>query len=113
MLVNFYKYQGTGNDFVIIDSRSNNIQLTENNIKKICNRKFGIGSDGLMIIKNHDDYDFEMKFFNPDGSNSFCGNGSRCAVLYNFHHGYVQRKCNFLTDDGVHEATINKMKLLV
>ena len=60
-----------------------------------------------MIIKNHDVYDFEMKFFNPDGSSSFCGNGSRCAVLYNFHHGYVQRKCNFLTDDGAHEAKIN------
>ena len=63
MLVNFYKYQGTGNDFVIIDLRSNNFQLTENNIKTICNRKFGIGSDGLMIMKNHNDYDFEMKFF--------------------------------------------------
>ena len=112
MLINFYKYQSTGNDFVIIDSRANNIQLTKNNIKKICDRKFGIGSDGLMIIKNHDDYDFEMKFFNPDGSNSFCGNGSRCAVLYNYHHGYVQRKCNFLTDDGFHEAKINKDEIV-
>ena len=98
MLVNFYKYQGTGNDFVIIDLRSNNFQLTENNIKTICNRKFGIGSDGLMIMKNHNDYDFEMKFFNPDGSESFCGNGSRCAVLYSFHHGLIQRKCTFLTN---------------
>ena len=112
MLVNFYKYQGTGNDFVIIDLRSNNFQLTENNIKTICNRKFGIGSDGLMIMKNHNDYDFEMKFFNPDGSESFCGNGSRCAVLYSFHHGLIQRKCTFLTNDGVHKASVKKDEIV-
>ena len=112
MLVNFYKYQGTGNDFVIIDLRTNNIQLSEENIKTICNRKFGIGSDGLMTIEDHNDYDFEMKFFNPDGSNSFCGNGSRCAVLYSFHHGFIQRQCSFLTNDGVHEAIVNKDEIV-
>jgi diaminopimelate epimerase len=106
MLVEFYKYQGTGNDFVIIDLRTNNIQLTSENITTICDRKFGIGSDGIILINDHKDYDFEMKFFNPDGSSSFCGNGSRCSVLYNFHHGFIQRKCNFLTNDGVHEAIV-------
>jgi diaminopimelate epimerase len=106
VIVNFHKYQGTGNDFVIIDLRNNNIHLNNQNIKYICNRKFGIGSDGLMLINNHENYDFEMKFFNPDGSSSFCGNGSRCAVLYSFHHGLIQRKCTFLTNDGVHKAQI-------
>jgi diaminopimelate epimerase len=112
MLINFFKYQGTGNDFIIIDFREKNIKLTDEIIKSICNRKFGIGSDGLMIIKNHDDYDFEMKFFNPDGSSSFCGNGSRCAVLYSLHHGFIQRKCSFLTNDGVHQATVNKDEIV-
>jgi diaminopimelate epimerase len=82
MLVKFTKYQGTGNDFVIIDLTKDDFKFSKNQIKKICDRKYGIGSDGLILISDHDTLNFEMKFFNPDGSSIFCGNGSRCAVLY-------------------------------
>ena len=106
MLVKFTKYQGTGNDFVIIDLTKNNFKFSNNQIKKICNRKYGIGADGLILISNHHKLSFEMKFFNPDGSASFCGNGSRCAVLYCFHQGIIQSNCSFITNDGIHQGQI-------
>lgn len=108
MNVKFFKYQGTGNDFIIIDLRKLNINININKetVKKICDRKYGVGSDGLMLINNKKNYDFEMVFYNPDGSKSFCGNGSRCAVLYNFHQGLIQKKCSFYTNDGPHQGHI-------
>ena len=106
MIINFYKYQGTGNDFIIIDTRDLNYDFSKNEISKLCDRKFGIGADGVMLINNHDDCDFEMQFYNPDGSMSFCGNGSRCAVLFCFHNGLCQRKSSFLTNDGIHHAEV-------
>lgn len=106
MLVKFTKYQGTGNDFVIIDLIKDDFKITKNQIKKICDRKYGIGSDGLILISDYDILNFEMKFFNPDGSSSFCGNGSRCAVLYCFHQGYVQSNCSFITNGGIHQGQV-------
>ena len=106
MTIPFYKYQGTGNDFIIIDSSKYDLQILKKHIVKLCDRKFGVGSDGLIIIKTHKEYDFEMQFFNPDGSKSFCGNGSRCAALYCYHQGLVQSNCSFLTNDGDHTAKI-------
>ena len=106
MLLKFTKYQGTGNDFVIIDLTKDNFKFSENQIKKICDRKYGIGADGLILISNHDRFSFEMKFFNPDGSTSFCGNGSRCAVLFCFHQGIVQSNCSFTTNDGIHQGQV-------
>ena len=106
MLVKFTKYQGTGNDFVIIDLTKDDFKFSKNQIKKICDRKYGIGSDGLILISDHDRLNFEMKFFNPDGSSSFCGNGSRCAVLYCFHQGYIQSNCSFITNDAIHQGQI-------
>ncbi|WP_236587887.1 diaminopimelate epimerase [Marivirga aurantiaca] len=104
----FHKYQGTGNDFVMVDNRS---QLIDRNDKqyarKLCDRKFGIGSDGLILIENHKGYDFEMIFFNPDGSQSMCGNGSRCAVVFAQALGIIENHTTFLSTDGVHTATIN------
>lgn len=116
MKIAFKKYQGTGNDFVIIDNRE---QLFDKNnsaiIKHICNRKFGIGSDGLILIENHDKYDFNMVFFNPDGSQSFCGNGSRCAVQFAYDMGVITKEqTEFISTDGWHEALVlggNQVKL--
>lgn len=105
----FYKYQGTGNDFVMIDNRKaffnkSNIAL----IQHLCNRKFGIGADGLILIENHLELDFEMIYFNADGSKSFCGNGSRCAVAFAKFLGIIESQAYFLSTDGEHEAWISK-----
>jgi len=107
MKITFYKYQGTGNDFILIDNRQNvfdvkNIDL----VQKLCKRKFGIGSDGLMLLQNKAGYDFEMIFFNPDGSKSLCGNGSRCIVAFANLLGIIKNKARFTTFDGEHSAEI-------
>ncbi len=84
----FKKYQGTGNDFVIIDNREQIFDKNKSeNIQFICNRKFGIGSDGLILIEKGRKNDFQMMFYNPDGTQSFCGNGSRCAVQFAYDLG--------------------------
>jgi diaminopimelate epimerase len=105
--IEFYKYQGTGNDFVVVDNRSHKLDRNDKSIaKKLCDRKFGVGSDGLILIENHTEYDFEMIFFNPDGSQSMCGNGSRCAVKFAQYLGIIEDNTTFLSTDGVHEASI-------
>ena len=108
MKINFSKYQGTGNDFILIDNRNN--FFPKENLKKIieiCDRKFGIGSDGLVLIEKSDRADFEMIFFNPDGSKSLCGNGSRCAVKFAYGLQLIGTNCSFLAHDGLHNAFIN------
>jgi len=102
----FYKYQATGNDFVIIDNREGKYQLTTAQIKQICDRKFGIGADGLMLIEKHPSSDFNLVYFNSDGSQSLCGNGSRAAVQLASTLGVVNGKATFNAYDGIHEATV-------
>jgi len=106
--IQFYKYQGTGNDFVMIDNRNNVIDKTNLKcVQQICDRRFGIGADGLILIENLDGLDFNMIYFNADGSQSFCGNGSRCAVAFAKYLGIIEKQAIFLSTDGEHEAWIN------
>ena len=110
MPIEFYKYQGTGNDFVMIDNRNNVFDKNDlDKVKLLCDRRFGIGADGLILIENLDDLDFNMIYFNADGSQSFCGNGSRCAVAFAKHLGIIEKQAMFLSTDGEHEAWINDL----
>ncbi len=108
MKVHFYKYQGTGNDFVILDNRNwSYTSLTTAQIKLLCDRRFGIGADGLMLLNNKEGFHFEMKYYNADGrEGSMCGNGGRCLVKFAFHMGIKSDKYIFLASDGTHEAEI-------
>ena len=82
MNIPFSKYQGTGNDFILVDNRTKSFSaLSQKEIERICDRRFSIGADGLMMLNQKDGYDFEMKYFNADGNpGSMCGNGGRCIV---------------------------------
>lgn len=105
----FYKYQGTGNDFVMLDNRSGKWDnLSIESIQKLCDRRFGIGADGLIKINNAEDVDFEVDYYNSDGSKSFCGNGARCSVAFaNFLSIFKNNKTVFTAIDGLHEAEID------
>lgn len=105
MQLTFYKYQGTGNDFVILDNRESKIDLLEEQIKFLCNRNFGIGADGLMLLQNHPNYHFEMVYFNADGKpSSMCGNGGRCLTQFAKQMGIQAEEYKFLAIDGEHIA---------
>lgn len=116
MEIVFSKYQGTGNDFIIIDNRDGNLaQLDTHSIKKLCDRRFGIGADGLIILASKEGYDFEMIYYNADGNQStMCGNGGRCIVRFAYDIGMHKSTYHFLAVDGEHEAEIdtdNKVRL--
>jgi diaminopimelate epimerase len=104
----FSKYQGTGNDFVIIDNRINKITLSTQQIKLLCHPKFGIGADGLILLQNKPNYDFEMVYFNSDGSTStMCGNGGRCIAQFAKDIGINKPSLLFLASDGDHKCNFN------
>lgn len=106
MLIDFVKYQATGNDFILIDNREEKIKLDLPQILRLCNRSWGIGSDGLILIEPDKNADFNMNFYNPDGSQSLCGNGSRCAVKFAHELGIIDKETNFSAYDGIHWAEI-------
>lgn len=107
MQLEFYKYQGTGNDFILIDNRSLEITLSTDQIKWLCHRRFGIGADGLMLLEIEPGFDFKMVYFNSDGNqSSMCGNGGRCITAFAKKLGLFSHKCKFLAIDGSHEAVV-------
>ena len=115
MIVTFHKYQGAGNDFVIIDNRESKITESKKDLAiRLCDRKFGIGSDGLIFIEGTNEADFLVDFLNPDGSRSFCGNGSRCAVQFCVDNEiFSGSKTSFLGIDGVHLAVVKEKSVNV
>ncbi|MEA3500760.1 MAG: diaminopimelate epimerase [Candidatus Marinimicrobia bacterium] len=111
----FTKLEATGNDFILIDL---NIQKLPDNfislIPKICDRHFGIGADGVLLIEKNESFPFKMTYFNSDGSKGkFCGNGSRALVKYAFSKNWCANKVTFIADDGIHDATISKDNIAV
>ncbi|MEO8471936.1 MAG: diaminopimelate epimerase, partial [Chryseolinea sp.] len=102
----FYKYQATGNDFVVIDNRDGALKLTSEQVAKICNRRLGIGADGLMLVEQHPSLNFNLNYYNSDGSQSLCGNGSRAAVHFASKLGMINGKATFNAYDGPHSAEL-------
>lgn len=111
MILKFLKYQGTGNDFIIPDPSIKSSLFSQTVIQQLCDRRFGVGADGLMLIKNHKTLDFEMQYFNADGNEgTMCGNGGRCISAFYFQNISKKKKLSFQAIDGLHEAIIHSSK---
>lgn len=109
MILSFTKYHGTGNDFIMIDSTKDNLfRLSNEQISALCDRRFGVGADGVILIYKEEGLDFKMQYHNADGSQSFCGNGARCAVHFAHSLNLFKGKAQFLAIDGIHEATLEE-----
>ena len=114
MTINFHKYQGTGNDFIILDNRNGELSaFSPTRIQRLCDRRFGIGADGLLLLNEKEGFDFEMKYYNADGKEgSMCGNGSRCMIRFAISLGILREKYNFLASDGPHQAEVNRNDII-
>ncbi|MCB9047567.1 MAG: diaminopimelate epimerase [Chitinophagales bacterium] len=113
MKLHFYKYQGTGNDFVIADNREGKIHLSQQQVAFLCHRHFGIGADGLMLLEQETGFDFKMVYYNSDGNEStMCGNGGRCITAFAQLLGVIKDEASFVAIDGPHHATIDKQGIV-
>ncbi|MBS1530677.1 MAG: diaminopimelate epimerase [Bacteroidetes bacterium] len=110
MNIKFYKYQGAGNDFIMVDNRKNAVNHHDPKlIARLCDRRFGIGGDGIMFLQDKPGYDFEMVYYNSDGQpSSMCGNGGRCIVAFAKYLEIIDSEANFLAVDGPHYAKISE-----
>lgn len=109
MTLKFSKYEGSGNDFIMIDDRKLQFPANEQMISRLCDRHFGIGADGILLVQNSEGYDFGMNYFNSDGSHAtFCGNGGRCITAFAHRLGIISNSCRFMAADGMHHAQINE-----
>lgn len=108
MRLHFYKYHGAGNDFIIVDNRVNFFRKENNKlIAKLCDRRYGIGADGLILLQDHDQSNFRMIYFNSDGyEGSLCANGGRCIVAFANQLGIIGKHTHFIASDGIHEAMV-------
>jgi diaminopimelate epimerase len=103
----FYKYQGSGNDFILFDLRQQELALTTAQIAQLCHRRLGIGADGLMLLTHAPGYDFGMVYFNADGHlGSMCGNGGRCITRFAYDLGLHESNFTFMASDGVHQSSL-------
>lgn len=106
MQLHFFKYQAAGNDFIIIDNRTTRRGFSADEIGRLCDRRFGIGADGLMLIEDQPEGDFTLHYYNADGTRSLCGNGCRAAVQFASSIGLIRDRAVFSAFDGIHEAEI-------
>ena len=109
MEIKFHKYQGTGNDFLILDNRNGEYNnISHHDVKKLCDRKFGVGADGIMLLNTKANYDFDMTYYNADGrEGSLCGNGGRCMIKFAWSNGIQKEQYIFTAADGEHEAILD------
>jgi len=108
MTIQFSKYQGTGNDFILVDNRHVDYILNQEFVANLCDRRFGIGADGLMELRNEPGYDFRMVYYNSDGKEgSMCGNGGRCITRFANDLGIHKSEYEFIASDGLHQAWID------
>ena len=113
MKISFSKFNGAGNDFIVIDDINGNLELTKSQISKLCNRNIGIGGDGIILLKESVKTDFEILHYTSDGNlGSLCGNGSRCAILYAYKNNIINKNTVFEAFDGIHKAEIINDELI-